>query len=705
MSRPLLVFLLSALVATTAAAQAKGKSYLIGIESVPPGAEITIDGRSYGPTPFRNKVPEGNHELVLTKEGYEPLSTRLVIERASYKKTFSYNLVKAVLNPTLSIQAKDDTAEGAEIAIDGAPAGTIPLQTTLPVGRHFVEMKKAGFLSYSEWVELSEGGTSTLSITLTPEKKGASLRVEGTAGAQVFLDGMLVGESPLSLEKLGEGRHLVQVKKEGFVEYSEWIEFKEAEVSTVAATLSPRSDIKKTGALRVFTSVDTLGQEPANVYLDGELLGPTPLTKEVAPGDHLLEVRKAGFERYEQKISVYVSAEQVIKVALVPTGQGPGTLRVISPLTEAEVFIDGASAGLAPVLLESLSPGQHIVVVRKAGYKDFEAKVVLSAETPAEVIADLRATGVLKVIANLSGAQIFLDGELLQVTTASEGVPVVLKDIAVGSHQVMVRLPKHNDAIIDTRVVAGEEAVADVTLSPINRRLPRAERRRRIATYSGRTIETGDFALDLMTGIPDFFEASAYTGARERLEAGVSLRSNVYLHELHARAKYTVVDTPIFSLAGEGGLGGGFGTAKSDLEENGTITKDGGDTRLSTTSFSTFANVIASLHFKDQFAFSLRAGGLFYTDGAPDVNGFGAFVENGKKRDTALRLNAGFAAQYLQSERLSYNFVFESSPIGVGEEDPDPNGSGERIGRALYAIPLGNNDPRLYARLGVTFKF
>jgi PEGA domain len=42
------------------------------LASKPPGAEVSIDGKTTGQTPLSVDLPAGMHEVVLKKEGYRP---------------------------------------------------------------------------------------------------------------------------------------------------------------------------------------------------------------------------------------------------------------------------------------------------------------------------------------------------------------------------------------------------------------------------------------------------------------------------------------------------------------------------------------------------------------------------------------------------------------------------------------------------------
>jgi hypothetical protein len=56
-------------------------------------------------------------------------------------------------------------------------------------------------------------------------------------GAAVILDGKEVGETPLSVPGLDAGKHLVQLRKDGYLEYSQEVDFKPAKTGAIFAVL------------------------------------------------------------------------------------------------------------------------------------------------------------------------------------------------------------------------------------------------------------------------------------------------------------------------------------------------------------------------------------------------------------------------------------------------------------------------------------
>ena len=112
----------------------------------------------------------------------------------------------------------------------------------------------------------------------------------------------------------------------------------------------------------------------------------------------------------EKKVTVAAGSSQIVKFDLNPEAAGDqGTLKVVSTVPEAQVFIDGAAVGKVPQE-KKLSAGEHPVVVRLDGYKQFEQKVRVEAGQTVTVQATLKAVGRLRILSTPAQADVLING-------------------------------------------------------------------------------------------------------------------------------------------------------------------------------------------------------------------------------------------------------------------------------------------------------
>ncbi len=125
---------------------------------------------------------------------------------------------------------------------------------------------------------------------------------------------------------------------------------------------APREgDIPALGSISVSASIDG-----ASVYLDDELLGEAPVTREDIPaGRHRVRVESAGREPFETEVRVRAGARAEVEANLVLLAP---SLRVESDVPGATVFLDRNYIGTTPVDIKEVSPGEHQLTVSADGY-------------------------------------------------------------------------------------------------------------------------------------------------------------------------------------------------------------------------------------------------------------------------------------------------------------------------------------------------
>lgn len=145
------------------------------------------------------------------------------------------------------------------------------------------------------------------------------------------------------------------------------------------------SQNKGKGALQV-TSTPV-----AKVYLNGKLLGQTPLCEcelkdMLQVGDYALKIvpNQASFEPFEQKITIAPKVLTVVDQSFAQQGLSSGSVINLTPLSDpknsqisivsfpdgAQVYLDDNLEGQTPLLLQNITNSDHELKLSKNGYKD-----------------------------------------------------------------------------------------------------------------------------------------------------------------------------------------------------------------------------------------------------------------------------------------------------------------------------------------------
>ncbi len=128
-----------------------------------------------------------------------------------------------------------------------------------------------------------------------------------TLGAEVYVDGEMVGEIPIEERiRLPVGEHRVKVSKRGHTQHLEVVRIKRRQTVTVEADLLALS-----GVIRVISS-----EEGARVFVDDDYVGNAPIDYEAEPGEREVRVSLAGFHDHSETVEVIAGEEAEVAAEL-----------------------------------------------------------------------------------------------------------------------------------------------------------------------------------------------------------------------------------------------------------------------------------------------------------------------------------------------------------------------------------------------------
>jgi hypothetical protein len=320
---------------------------------------------------------------------------------------------------TLSI---DSSPRGAQVFVDNVLRGVTPLRLDLAPGRVEVALRLAGYEEYTEVVNIRPGQTSTVSASLRQIARDGTLSVDSTPrGAQILVNGALRGVTPARID-LQPGSYELRVRLSGYEEFVSTVNIRAGSTTSVNARLTA---IVRPGTLSVGSSPSR-----AQVFVDGVLLGVTPLRVDAEPGQRQVQVSLAGYEDFVTTVTVRSGQTTSVNAQLQPVIRS-GTLSVDSSPRGAQVYVNGILRGVTPLRVD-LDPAQYDVRVRLTGYEEFAASVNVRSGQVSSVNAQLQPvprTGTLQVVANVAGAEVWLDNSRIGVaplnTTLNEGAYLV----------------------------------------------------------------------------------------------------------------------------------------------------------------------------------------------------------------------------------------------------------------------------------------
>jgi hypothetical protein len=138
------------------------------ITTRPPGAEVFVKGAIQpGRTPMTLPLAAGQFDLVVRLNGYEPYAGEAQVKDNS--QTVMDLELKPRALPHVAWAQVNTTPRGAEIIVDGSSTSQFsPARVQIPSGTHTLVMKLPGYQPSKRAIDVSEGGTVTVTETLNP---------------------------------------------------------------------------------------------------------------------------------------------------------------------------------------------------------------------------------------------------------------------------------------------------------------------------------------------------------------------------------------------------------------------------------------------------------------------------------------------------------------------------------------------------------
>ncbi|MBN7795622.1 PEGA domain-containing protein [Parahaliea mediterranea] len=331
------------------------RSVLISVEAQSP-ASLEIGG-PYLPFGERILIRPGQYALTVTAEGYYPLETTLPVSSEDSQEL----LLK--LEPLPGRLVFTSTPPGARVVVDGEELGLTPLENIeLAAGPHQLQVLAERHLPWERPLEVTgREQRQTVDATLQPGWAEIGLASE-PAGATITVGGEAVATTPAVVEVM-RGEQQLGLELAGFAPWSRTLDVAAGEPQDLG-----------TIALEPASGILSLRSEPtgANVTLDGDYQGQTPLVLELAPDRaQRINISRPGYRRYNEQLTLAAGerAERDIRLEAQL-----GELRLSVSPQEAQVAVNGRVVGRGDQVL-SLPAFEHSIEVSLEGYAPVRRRV------------------------------------------------------------------------------------------------------------------------------------------------------------------------------------------------------------------------------------------------------------------------------------------------------------------------------------------
>ncbi|MDT8320654.1 MAG: PEGA domain-containing protein [Xanthomonadales bacterium] len=238
----------------------------------------------------------------------------------------------------------------ADVSIRGGLKLKLADYYLLREGEYLLRIEAEGYQPLSQELVIGEEQNQRYAFTL--ERLPGHLRVDTgpVSGARVFIEQKERAITPAVIRDLPAGEYLLRVTADRYFPYEErlLIEGLDRE-QTVHVSLVPAwADL-------------TFASEPAgaDVFVNDELLGQTPLTAPVLQGTHAVRVKRTGFKPWQDEIDV--TANQPMRLDDIVLEPADAVVFLVSDPPRANITVNGDYRGQTPLEL-ALNPDQDTII-------------------------------------------------------------------------------------------------------------------------------------------------------------------------------------------------------------------------------------------------------------------------------------------------------------------------------------------------------
>ena len=310
---------------------------------------------------------------------------------------------------------------GGEVSVSGGFAVQVGPRHLIRSGDIDVAVAAPGYYDFNTALTVSSEQAQTFAIELQPLPGFLDLDTGALVGAEVSVDGEVVGTTPLSQLELAAGEHTLQLRLDRY------------ETLDTAITIEGRQTTQ-TLSLELLPAWATVAFSTtpagATVSVDGVAVGVTPLNAELLAGEREVLVKLPAHKAWNETLRITAREDMVIDPITLEPANGLALLR--STPSGASVTVNGVFRGQTPLELELPPTSSHQLVFFVNGYEEARRELRMQAEGESSVNVTLTPiVSSVRIAATPADAEVYVNGEFkgnanqtLELLAASQSIEI-----------------------------------------------------------------------------------------------------------------------------------------------------------------------------------------------------------------------------------------------------------------------------------------
>ncbi len=291
----------------------------------------------------------------------------------------------------------------------------------LPFGRYQYNVSAPDYHSDAGYVEVAHGNKTIVNINLKPAFGWADIRdTQGISGADIYIDGNIVGKIPHMTSRLSSGTHQLRITKPLYKVYDTTITISDNDTLIVNPQLVPN-----------FATTTFAVDADAEIWINGEKKSNRVWSGPLEAGTYRVECKQANHRTTTSthRISANAKGDTIKLDAPTPIN---GRVTINSTPIGAKIKIDGKEMGETPNLISPILIGEHTLTLEKAGYGTVTKKFTVNENEQTDLEIQLSSSHIVSILSNETGASVYIDNQYIGKT------PLHDQTVTIGKHSIII---------------------------------------------------------------------------------------------------------------------------------------------------------------------------------------------------------------------------------------------------------------------------